>query len=184
MMRKLIAAAFALAFAAATTGADDLLAQQGQGFGLQVDIGASVLTGDDFDAWDTGVNFDALGSYAWTSGWEAGVAAGFASHDVNGDDTQLNNVSAVLRKRFHVPRTRAPHLHPYLEGRFGWVQNDPDAGDSDSGIELGGGAGLEYWLSQQVGLTGGVNLGYIDIAEASGLRIVPRAGLKVRFGGS
>lgn len=186
MIRKTVIPTLALIVTFALAGPGHLHAQggHGQGFGLQADIGASVLTGDDFDGWDTGLNFTALGSYAWTTGWELGVAAGFASHDVGAADVQLNQVASVFRKRFYVPTGEAPHVHPYVEGRIGWVQADFDGAGSESGLEAAGGAGVEYWMTQQVSLTGGVNLGYLDVGEASGLHFVPRAGLKVRFGGS
>lgn len=196
MIRRMTGIGVAFLVAAAL-GATTLQAQdaRGQGVGLQVDAGASILTGDDFEALDTGLVFTALGSYAWVTGWEVGVAAGFASHDMESTvaapsatatgstDAQLNNVSAVVRKRFNVPADPAQHLHPYVEGRVGWAELDVDGGGSESGLQGGLGVGLEYWLSHAVGLTGGLNGSFLSLGDASGLRIVPRAGLKVRFGG-
>lgn len=169
-------------------------AQSGQGVGLEVTVGYQTLTGDDFDGFDDAAAFETVGSYAWTDGWELGIGAGIASHGVDelvGDaSVDRTDVFGEGRYRFNVPAGPRPHLHPFLSGRLGYTSLSSDAADdSQGGLLLGGGAGLEYWLSDEVGLVGAANLDYLSYGEvdgvegtdASGLGMRVRGGLKVRF---
>lgn len=172
-------------------------AQAAQGLGLEVSAGYQTLSGDDFDSFDDAIAFETIGSYAWTDGWELGVGAGIASHDVDGVadvSTDRIDVFGEGRYRFDVPGTPQSHVHPFLSGRIGYttLSTDTDGDDvSQSGLLLGGGAGLEYWLSDEVGLMGAATLDYLsygepddaalDGADASGLGLRIRGGLKVRF---
>lgn len=166
-------------------------AQSGQGVGLEVTVGYQTLSGDDFEAFDDAAAFETIGSYAWTDGWELGIGAGIASHDVDellGDESvDRTDVFGEGRYRFNVPAGQRSHLHPFLSGRLGYTSLSADAADdSEGGLLLGGGAGLEYWLSDEVGLVGAANLDYLSYGEVegidrSGLGMRVRGGLKVRF---
>jgi hypothetical protein len=170
-----------------------LHAQSGQGIGLEVTVGYQALTGDDFDGLDDAAAFETVGSYAWTDGWERGIGAGIASHGVEdaGDvSVDRTDVFGEGRYRFNVPAGPRPHLHPFLSGRLGYTSLSTDVDDdSRGGLLVGGGAGLEYWLSDEVGLVGATNLDYLSYGEvddvegtdASGLGLRVRGGLKVRF---
>lgn len=186
-------AAAALAGLALLALSGPVHAQSGQGFGLEVTVGYQTLTGDDFDGLDDAAAFETVGSYGWTDGWELGIGAGIASHGVDGaGDVSVDrtDVFGEGRYRFNVPAGPRPHLHPFLSGRLGYTSLSADADDdSRGGLLLGGGAGLEYWLSDEVGLVGAANLDYlsygevdgIDGTDASGLGMRVRGGLKVRF---
>lgn len=186
-------AAVALAGFALLALSGPVHAQSGQGVGLEVTVGYQTLTGDDFDGLDDAAAFETVGSYAWTDGWELGVGAGIASHGVDGaGDVSVDrtDVFGEGRYRFNVPAGPRPHLHPFLSGRLGYTSLSSDAADdSQGGLLLGGGAGLEYWLSDEVGLVGAANLDYlsygevegVDGSDASGLGMRVRGGLKVRF---
>lgn len=181
-------AAAALAGLALLALSGPVHAQSGQGVGLEVTVGYQTLTGDDFDGFDDAAAFETVGSYAWTDGWELGIGAGIASHGVDelvGDESvDRTDVFGEGRYRFNVPAGPGPHLHPFLSGRLGYTSLSSDAADdSEGGLLLGGGAGLEYWLSDEVGLVGAANLDYLSYGEneGSGLGMRVRGGLKVRF---
>lgn len=189
------AAAAALAGLALLALSGPVHAQSSQGAGLEVTVGYQTLTGDDFDDLGDAAAFETIGSYAWTDGWELGIGAGIASHgvdDVGDVSADRVDVFGEGRYRFNVPAGQRPHLHPFLSGRLGYTSLSTDAPGGDvsrGGLLLGGGAGLEYWLSDEVGLLGAANLDYLSYGEpdeiagedASGLGLRVRGGLKVRF---
>lgn len=164
----------------------------GQGFGLEVDGGGRILAGDELEGLDDGYAVHALGSYAWRTGWEAGVGAGISFHDpapdVNGD---ITDVVGFARYRFNVPRAAIQHLHPFLEARAGFVRfSTAGPGDDDisqDGSLVGGQAGAEYWLTDEVGLLGTVGVEYLSFSaddglpERSGWSLRPQVGLKLRY---
>lgn len=188
-------AAAALAGLALLAFSNPAHAQARQGVGLEVSAGYQTLSGDDFESFDDAAAFEALGSYAWTDGWELGIGAGIASHgrdELVGDvSTDRIDVFGEGRYRFNVPGTPASHVHPFLSGRIGYttLTTETDGEDAaQSGLLLGGGAGLEYWLSDEVSLMGAATLDYLNYGdsdevpvERSGLGLRLRGGLKVRF---
>lgn len=169
-------------------------AQQAGTIGLEVTAGYNLMGGDDFDVLDDAFGFEALGSYAFPTGLELGVGAGISTHDRPATDLDANmtNVFAEGRYRFGVPAPRVPHLHPFLAARVGWsslsfdTASDDDA--STTGLLIGGGGGLEYWLTDTVGIVGAALLHFLDYGSSdevpgdiSGREVDLRAGLKVRF---
>lgn len=167
-------------------------AASGQGFGLEVNGGFRALAGDELDGLDDGLSAHVLASYAWTTGWEAGIGAGISFHDPAPDvDGDLTDVVGFARYRFGVPRGAVRHLHPFVEGRAGFVRFSTAAPGQDDisqdGSVLGGKGGAEYWLTDEVGLTGGVGVEYLSLSsgdgltERSGWSIQPQVGLKLRY---
>lgn len=164
----------------------------GQGLGLEVDGGFRSLVGDELDGLDAGLSAHVLGSYAWTTGWEAGIGAGISFHDpaadVNGD---ITDVVGFVRHRFGVPRGAVRHLHPFVEARAGFVRFSTAAPGQDdisqAGSLLGGKGGAEYWLTDEVGLAGAVGVEYLSLSsgdglpERSGWSLRPHVGLKLRY---
>jgi hypothetical protein len=171
----------ALAAAIATIGSTEARAQAtSQGFGLEVTAGAAIPTGDDFDALDPGLAFEAIGSVGWTSGWEFGIGAGFASLGGPGDENfDLVEVFGEGRYRFGVPAAVVRHAHPFLAGRIGYASLSN--GDSNGGLLVGGGGGLEYWITDEVGLVGAGFYEFLSLDELNGGEIKLQAGVKVRF---
>lgn len=181
-------------FGLAGWSAHPATAQQAGAVGLEVTAGYNLMGGDDLDVLDNALGFEAIGSYAFPAGLELGVGAGISTHDIPGDDLDANitNVFGEGRYRFGVPASEVPHLHPFLAGRVGWSSLSFDTtGDEDAsttGLLIGGGGGLEYWLSDTVGLVGAALLQFLDYGSSdevpgdrSGREVDLRAGLKVRF---
>lgn len=169
-----------------------LAAQQGR-VGLEVTVGVNLMGGEDLETVDDALGFEALGSYAFPSGLELGAGAGISTHGRTGTelDANVTSVFAEGRYRFGVPAETVPHLHPFVAGRIGWTSLSLEStGDdaSTTGLLVGGGAGLEYWLTDTVGLVGTALLHFLEYgssdeipAEVSGREVDLRAGLKVRF---
>lgn len=180
------AAAFALTLAAPS-------AASAQGVGLEVDGGYRALAGDDFDGLEDGWAVHALGSYGWETGWEAGAGVGISFHDpeVGDADGDITEVVGFLRYRFGVPGAPVKHLHPFVEGRAGLTRFSTSTATDDDvsqdGVLLGGQAGVEYWLSDAVGVVGAAGLEYLDfsaddgLADRAGLSLRPHVGLKLRY---
>lgn len=184
MLHRVSATTCVLTALLLSVGPTGLRAQEGidaEGLGLQVDAGVDVLTGEDYQDWDNAVAFGGLVSYAWSDGVEVGAAASFVSHDVDGADVMLGTLTAILRRRFWHSAEGTPHIHPYVEARVGLIEADADPGGDELGAELGGGVGLELWLTRRVGVVGGASASYLEIDNLTGLRIAPRAGVKVRL---
>lgn len=164
---------------------------QSQGIGLEVNAGYDILTGDDFDAFENGLGFEVIGSHAWTSGWELGVGAGFSSHDLDGLDgpsADQINVFGEARYRFGVPAAVPTHTHPFVLGRLGYTRLDVDDDASQSGLLAGAGGGVEYWLTDEVGILGAGVLQLLSYGdsddvpvERDGVEFNLHGGLKVRF---
>lgn len=164
-----------------------------QGLGLEVDAGYRALAGEDFDGLEDGWATHALGSVAWHSGWEAGIGVGISFHDpaATDRDGDLTEVIGFGRYRFGVPGGSVRHLHPFLEARGGLLRfSTSAAGDEDvsqDGALLGGQIGLEYWLSDEVALTGATGLDYLTLSAGDGLpdrsgwSFRPQVGLKLRY---
>lgn len=164
----------------------------GQGFGLEVDGGFRVLAGDELEGLDDGYALHALGSYAWRTGWEAGIGAGISFHDPGpGVDGDITEVVGFARYRFGVPRGTVQHLHPFVEGRAGIIRfSAAAAGDDDisqDGSLVGGQAGGEYWMTDEVGLVGALGVEYLSLSAADGMpdrsgwSLRPQVGLKLRY---
>lgn len=183
------AAVAALLLAAGTT---EVQAQaRGPVFGLEASINYGFIGGDDLDFLDSGIGFEAIGSLAWPSGLELGAGAGISSHDVDpGDeDADMTNLFAEARYRFNVPADEIRHLHPYVAGRVGLtdlsIESESDGieieADTD-GLLLGLGGGLEYWLSESVGLDAAGVLHFLNYDnDVNGTKVDLRGGVKVRF---
>lgn len=189
----LVAAAALLALAAPRP-----LAAQGLGFGLEVDGGYRALQGEDFESVENGWSTHVLAGYAWSSGWEVGAGAGISFHDPeNGADVDgdITEAFGFARYRFGVPGSHAGHLHPFLEARGGLARFStatPDVDDvSSDGAMLGGQAGVEYWMSDAVGVVGALGVEYLTFSgdddlpavlpDRSGWSLRPHVGLKVRY---
>lgn len=164
----------------------------GQGLGLEVDGGYRFLAGDELDGLDDGYAVHALGSYAWRTGWEAGVGAGISFHDPAADvDGDITEVVGFARYRFGVPAGTVRHLHPFLEARAGITRFSTAAPGEDDvsqeGALVGGQAGAEYWLTDGVGLLGTLGVEYVTFSsgdllpERSGWSLRPQVGLRLRY---
>lgn len=169
-------------------------AQDGR-IGLEASAGYYMLGGDDFDAFDNALGFEALGSYAFDSGLELGIGTGITSHDLDGTIANSGDVVSVFadgRYRFAYPAPSAPHLHPFVAARVGWSRMSLDVEDegddpSASGLLAGAGGGVEYWFTEAVAVTGAGMFDLLDygnsdeLADFGGNRVVLKGGLKVRF---
>lgn len=188
----LIAAAtgLALALTIATPGSG---AAQAQGIGLKVNAGFTNPGGDlgDDVGLDSGLGFEATLSRAWASGLEIGIGTGISFHDLNAidDDADLITVYAEPIYRLRARATRAPHLHPFFGGRVGYARLGHPIDDlSRNGFMVGPIGGLEYWLSDEVGIVGTASFDFFDFgendaggADVGGNRFGIHGGLKVRF---
>ena len=173
----------------AILAAPQLLKAQGQGFGLEVNAGYDMMTGEDFDAFDNELGFEAIGSYAWVSGWELGIGAGFSDYELNGAASvdQLN-VFGEGRYRFGTPASLTPHVHPFVQGRIGYTRLDLANDASQSGLLVGAGGGVEYWISDEVAVVGDGVVHFLSYGDSDevpvkrdGAEVSLRGGLKVRF---
>lgn len=182
-----------LALALALPGA---ATAQSQGIGLKVNAGYANPGGDlGDDAGDLGLGgglgFEATLSNAWASGLEIGLGTGISFHDMGGldDDADLITVFAEPIYRIGARALRTPHLHPFFGGRIGYARlAHPVDGLSRSGLVVGPIGGLEYWLSDQVGIVGTASFDFFDFGEPEagggdigGNRLAIQGGLKVRF---
>lgn len=166
-----------------------LLQAQGQGFGLEVNAGYDMMTGDDFDAFDNDIGYEVIGSYAWISGWELGIGAGFSDHEFNGGPSvDQMNVFGEGRYRFGAPASLTPHVHPFVQGRIGYTRLDLENDASQSGLLVGAGAGVEYWISNEVAVLGDGVIHFLSYGDSDdipvkrdGTEFSLRGGLKVRF---
>lgn len=167
---------------------------QSQGLGLEVTAGYNALSGEDFDAFSNDLGFEVIGSHAWASGWELGIGTGIALHDFEtGVDRSADivNVFGEGRYRFGVPGTVIRHPHPFIVGRLGYSRLSLDLGDEDvsqDGLLAGFGGGVEYWLTNEVGLVGGAMLHLLSYdseaeipVERDGAQVSLRGGMKLRF---
>lgn len=168
---------------------------QSQGLGLEVTTGYNALSGEDFGAFSNDLGFEVIGSHAWASGWELGIGTGIALHDFEtGVDRSADivNVFGEARYRFGVPGAVIRHPHPFIVGRLGYSRLSLDLDDGDAtqdGLMAGLGGGLEYWLTNEVGLVGGALLHLLSYdsnaevpVERDGAQVSLRGGLKLRFG--
>lgn len=174
--------------------APDARAQERR-FGVEATVGYHLPGGDDFEAFDAAIGFEALGSYAFDRGLELGLGAGIASYDLDGAFAESADITSVFgegRYRFGVPAAETPHLHPFVAGRLGWSRIAVDAtgpGDDPSatGLLFGAGGGVEYWFSDLVAVVGAGTIDILnfgdsdDLPDLGGHRLSIRAGLKVRF---
>lgn len=162
--------------------------------GLEASAGYHILGGDDFDALDNAIGFEALGSYAFDSGLELGIGTGITSHDFDGAFASSGDIVSVFadgRYRFQYPAPSTPHLHPFIAARIGWTQLSLEVDDGDdpsaSGFLVGGGGGVEYWFTDAVAVVGAGTFDFLDYGDSdelpdfSGNRVDLRGGLKVRF---
>lgn len=172
-------------------------AAQNLGFGLKVNAGFAIPGGDlgDGDPGDVGLDggpgFEATVSRAWASGFELGVGTGISFHDVGGvgENADLITVYAEPLYRFGVRADRTPHLHPFFGGRIGYARlSHPVDAASRSGFLAGPVGGVEYWLSDEVGLVGTAAFDFFNFGEpeaggddVGGSRFAVQGGLKVRF---
>lgn len=186
--RALVAVAILAGAAIAFSPADAAAQDDRPVFGLTASIGYGFLGGEDLDALDDGLGFEAIGSVAWPRGFELGVGAGISNHDVDPGDVgaDLTVLFGEGRYRFGVPAASVPHMHPYVAARVGYANLDADGGlldgDGVSGLLAGLGGGLEYWLSEGVAIDGGGTFNFLNLSDdVSGTKLDLRAGLKVRF---
>lgn len=172
-------------------------AAQSQGIGLKVNAGFAAPGGDlgDGDPGDVGLDggfgFEATVSRAWSSGLEIGVGTGISFHDLSGfdDDADLLTIYAEPIYRIGARADRVPHLHPFFGGRIGYARLDhPLDGASRDGFVAGPIGGLEYWLSDEVGIVGTASFDFFNLGETEaggddvgGSRLGIQGGLKVRF---
>ena len=182
---------FALAALGSLAATRPAVAQNGPMFGLTVAINYGFLGGEDLDLLDDAIGFETIGSLAFPSGLELGAGVGISSHDIDpgSADASLTTVFADGRYRFNVPAGEVRHFHPFIGGRLGYASlgADPsgpgiDDDESVSGLLFGFGGGLEYWLSESVGLDGGAQLNFLSLEnDVGGTKFDIRAGVKVRF---
>lgn len=181
------AAAAALLLVPATLAAQ----AAGQGFGLEVDGGYRVLSDDGLEGLGSGFSAHALGSWAWTSGWEAGFGAGVSFHDpaVAGDG-EITNAFGFARYRFNTPAGPVQHVHPFLEGRVGLTRFTATAAGADAsqlGSLAGAQGGAEVWVTDAVGFVGALGAEYLSFSAGDGLperagwSFRPHVGLKLRY---
>ena len=170
-----------------------LQAQRTQGIGLEVSAGYHFLGGDDFRGIENAFGFETIGSLAWVTGWEAGVGAGFTSHDLAGPGDASADIVDVFgegRYRFNVPGATIRHPHPFLAGRVGFsrLTLGDGASASQNGFLVGFGGGVEYWLTDEVGFLGAGTMNVRSYGDSDEIRVDRsgtdfriRAGMKVRF---
>lgn len=168
-------------------------AASAQGLGLEVDGGYRALQGEELEGLEDGYAAHALLSYGWPSGWEMGAGVGISFHDpeATGRDGDITEAVGLLRYRFNVPAGPVQHVHPFLEGRGGLARFHTSSGGADDisqpGVLVGGQGGVEFWLTDAVGLVGAVGLEYLSFSaedglpERSGWSVRPHAGLKIRY---
>lgn len=185
-------AAVALGLGLPATGA-----AQNLGYGLKVNAGLASPGGDLGDGdpgdvgLDSGLGFDATVSRAWASGFELGLGTSISFHDVDGigENADLITVYAEPIYRFGVRAGHVPHLHPFFGGRVGYAHLGHPVDDaSRSGFVVGPIGGVEYWLSDEVGLVGTASFDFFNFGETDaggddigGSRFGIQGGLKVRF---
>lgn len=166
-------------------------AAQNQGIGLKVNAGFANPGGDLGDELDSGPGFEATLSHAWATGLEIGIGTGISFHDAGlpDDDADLITVYAEPIYRIGASAERAPHLHPFFGGRVGYARlGHPVDGLDRSGFMVGPIGGLEYWLTDEVGLVGTAAFDFFNFGEPEaggddigGNRLGIQGGLKVRF---
>lgn len=163
----------------------------GQGFGLEVDGGYRILAGDELDGLGNGFSAHALGSWAWTSGWEAGFGAGVSFHDpALAGDGDITDAFGFARYRFNTPAGGVHHVHPFLEGRVGLTRFTATVAGADAsqlGALAGAQGGAEVWVTDAVGFVGALGAEYLSFSaedglpERSGWSLRPHVGLKLRY---
>lgn len=163
----------------------------GQGFGLEVDGGYRILSGDELDGLGNGFSAHALGSWAWTSGWEAGFGAGVSFHDpALAGDGDITAAFGFARYRFNTPAGPVHHVHPFLEGRVGLTRFSATVAGADAsqlGAMAGAQGGAEVWVTDAVGFVGALGAEYLSFSaedglpERSGWSFRPHVGLKLRY---
>lgn len=201
-LMSLVAAAL-LAFSAGAASAQEL--ERPQGIGLKVTGGLQLPTGTDFG--DEGLDLrggfgaETVVSHAWAGGLELGLGVGIGFHDPRGlgadASGELVTVFGEGLYRFRAAMLHTPHLHPFVGARAGWarlsLEAETNASDPSAGGFLAGGlAGVELWLSNEVGLVASAGFDYLGFGDLdapgvpgadspAGGRFGLQGGLKVRF---
>jgi len=78
------------------------------------------------------------------------LAIGRAEFDVAGDDLELERFSAFAMGQYRAPI--AGFVRPYAEAGIGFVQFDPEDGDSAEGVGFKGGLGADFALAPQASM--------------------------------
>lgn len=170
---------------------------QSFGYGLKVNAGLASPGGELGDGdpgdvgLDSGLGLDATVSRAWAGGFELGLGTSISFHDVDGlgENADLITVYAEPIYRFGVRAGHVPHLHPFFGGRVGYAHLSHPVGEaSRDGFVVGPLGGVEYWLSDEVGLVGTASFDFFNFGESDaggddigGSQFAIQGGLKVRF---
>jgi len=129
-------------------------ANKGKAFTLSPMIGY-VFIGDDVDAdnsWGgggaVGYNFDERWGIEYTLIWTHTESDDKWPDGDDGLDVFINNINAV----YHFQPEKK--LVPYLTAGSGWGKESPDWGDNDEGFLLNYGAGIKYFVTENIALRG------------------------------
>jgi len=189
MVRKLLAALFALALVGATAG----VAQVSIGIGGQY-LG---FGGSDFETTDDGFGVEGNVMFGLGTSFKLGPSVQWSSHYDSFIDENIS-VLGILGEGRYMLGMGTGKATPYIAGRAGWVQASATVGGlsaKQSGFAGGGGVGVMIALSPALafdlnGMFHAVSFGNAKVdgsevpdSKTSGTALQVRAGINFKLGG-